>query len=242
MATQAAEPSSSRQGNSSQNEDEYAFDVPEEDEEDDDLESPMAESKEKVRFKNPFPNPPVIELRGREVIFAIAVFFLLSACIGLIIVMASGKNDLTGGDEKPDECVKKECLFTAARIMEYMNRDANPCQNFWQYACGGWLEKNDIPPGHSQWGVDNEVVKRVNENTRELVESKVENDTPTSAERKVKTLYSKCMDVDAIDALGATPLVTIMDKLGGWAIRSKYTSDYCMRICVPEVGIKGRDK
>lgn len=33
--------------------------------------------------------------------------------------------------------------------MEAIDQTADPCQDFFQFACGGWIEKNRIPDGRS---------------------------------------------------------------------------------------------
>ena len=43
------------------------------------------------RPRTPIVTGPVIELRGREVLFAISVFFLTAIVVGLIVVLASNK-------------------------------------------------------------------------------------------------------------------------------------------------------
>ena len=43
--------------------------------------------------------------------------------------------------------------FAAARIIENMDPSADPCEDFFQYACGGWLQNNEIPEEDSRFGV-----------------------------------------------------------------------------------------
>lgn len=45
------------------------------------------------------------------------------------------------------------CLvwYTAARILENMDTTAEPCKDFYQYACGGWLKRNVIPETSSRY-------------------------------------------------------------------------------------------
>ena len=43
------------------------------------------------RPRTPIITGPIIELRGREVLFAISVFFLTAIVVGLIVVLASDK-------------------------------------------------------------------------------------------------------------------------------------------------------
>lgn len=41
--------------------------------------------------------------------------------------------------------------ISASRLIENMDSTVNPCENFYQYACGGWLKKNIIPETSSRY-------------------------------------------------------------------------------------------
>uniref|UniRef100_A0AAZ3PR03 Neprilysin n=1 Tax=Oncorhynchus tshawytscha TaxID=74940 RepID=A0AAZ3PR03_ONCTS len=69
------------------------------------------------------------------------VSLLFIVMLALIVLFATQRTD--SGD-----CV---CLCAASRLIENMDANVDPCDNFYQYACGGWLKKNIIPETSSRY-------------------------------------------------------------------------------------------
>lgn len=118
-------------------------------------------------------------------------------------------------------CTTPQCVRTAAAMLENMDTTVSPCHDFWQYSCGGYLARVDVPPGKDAWGIDNEVVARIRTRVRRILESPVVRNETRSAERKFKTFYNKCMDEGDIERLGAKPFLDVIDQFGGWVIQGK---------------------
>ena len=43
-------------------------------------------------------------------------------------------------------CVTKECSDLSRRILQSVNPEADPCNSFYSFACGGWMTRNSPPP------------------------------------------------------------------------------------------------
>ena len=55
-----------------------------------------------------------------------------------------------------------------------MDRSAYACVDFYQFACGGWIDKNPVPADRSTWGRFDELQERNNETLRQILENKAE--------------------------------------------------------------------
>ena len=115
-------------------------------------------------------------------------------------------------------CLRTECIAKASTTLNMIDFTADPCVDFYQYACGGWFKKNSIPAIQTAWNTNSEAIRQKDELLKNALESPVENNNPESAERKVKELFAKCVDSDAIENQDIGPLMGFINEAGGWAI------------------------
>ena len=43
-------------------------------------------------------------------------------------------------------------IFSASSIIQAMDITAEPCEDFFRFTCGGWIDSNEIPDGTNVWG------------------------------------------------------------------------------------------
>jgi putative endopeptidase len=104
-----------------------------------------------------------------------------------------------------------------------MDRTADPCVDFYQFACGGWLAKNDIPADRARWARFTELTEKNDALLRSIVEEAAAGKLGTDpVSTKIGDYFAACMDEGAVEAKGAAgikPLMTTIGKVkdaGSW--------------------------
>ena len=82
----------------------------------------------------------------------------------------------TGGPQRV--CLTESCVQTAARLLRQMDRTADPCQDFYQFACGGFLADTVLPDHKTRLGSYDLLRDELNKNLKALFESEPEDSEP----------------------------------------------------------------
>jgi putative endopeptidase len=101
-----------------------------------------------------------------------------------------------------------------------MDTSADPCADFYQYACGGWIKKNPIPAEYPDWDRFSELYERNLAIEHNILE-KVAQPKPkrTADEKKIGDFYSSCMDEASVERKGTSVLKPEFDHIA--AMKSK---------------------
>ena len=83
-----------------------------------------------------------------------------------------------------------------------LDRSCKPCDDFNQFAMGGWMKNNPIPAEYPNWGSFTMLADR----NQTVLRTILEDAAASSNQRKIGDFYSSCMDTAAIEAAGVKPL------------------------------------
>jgi putative endopeptidase len=97
-----------------------------------------------------------------------------------------------------------------------MDKTCKPCEDFYRYANGTFLDRNPIPARFSNWGSFGILAEANRERLKVILEAAaVSKAAPGSNERKIGDLYLSCMDTATIDARGYQPIEGQLKRVAG---------------------------
>jgi endothelin-converting enzyme/putative endopeptidase len=101
---------------------------------------------------------------------------------------------------------------TSGLQLDAIDRSADACTDFYQYACGTWIANNPVPSDRSTWGRFDELQERNNEALHKILEAAAAGRDPES--KKIGDYYGSCMDEPGINTKGTVPLDPLLKKIG----------------------------
>lgn len=160
---------------------------------------------------------------------------VLLACTTLLAViffvawvssMASSQTQAAPNAAPGVICDTPACVLEAATMIKGMERNVEPCDDFFTYACGRWQDNNPIPDDKSSYSAFTELSEMNQKVLRRVLETTPTPDQTVGAGvTKARNMYHACMDEDAIEAQGEQPVQAWLTALSLQTLR-KPQMDY----------------
>ncbi|XP_020278382.1 neprilysin-1-like [Pseudomyrmex gracilis] len=124
-------------------------------------------------------------------------------------------NDTKTKENSPNVCKTQECDKLGKELANNIDKSVDPCDNFYEYACGKWPENNPIPEGYTSWSLFQAGQKQVDDRVQEILNAgPQENDV--LGVKLAKKWYATCTDTDAMEKQGIEPIIYTLARIGGW--------------------------
>ena len=121
------------------------------------------------------------------------------------------------------ECQTDQCKNASILINSSINPSVDPCEDFYQYVCGGWIqEKLSINYDYSD--KFKEAEGKISKDLKELIQDEFtnpNNDTST-AKSKADIFYHSCVDMCSNMKMEMEYLPEIVKKIGGWHLNGEF--------------------
>ena len=98
--------------------------------------------------------------------------------------------------------------------LDNLDRNASPQENFYQYACGGWLKAHPLDAEHSRYGAFDFLAEENQKQLKGIIaEVSSKKNAPGTVADKIATLYNIGMDSVRLQQQGAEPLRPYLEEI-----------------------------
>ncbi|XP_054985390.1 neprilysin [Sorex araneus] len=142
-----------------------------------------------------------------EISLSVLVLLLTIIAVTMIVLYATYDDGI---------CKSSECIKAAARLIQNMDASAEPCTDFYQYACGGWMKRHVIPETSSRYSNFDILRDELEVVLKDVLQEHKQQDI--EAVQKAKTLYRSCVNETVVDNRGGVPLLKVLPDIYEWPV------------------------
>ena len=113
-------------------------------------------------------------------------------------------------------------VLTSGINPDNLDTTANPVDDFYQFACGGWMKAHPLDAEHSRYGAFDVLAENNQEQLRGIIDSvsAAKNEKGSIAD-KISTLYNMGMDSVTLQKQGAEPIQPYMKEIAALTTRDE---------------------
>jgi putative endopeptidase len=150
----------------------------------------------------------------------ISTAFLARTALGIALASAAALPAHAAGEVRP----VAERPVTMPKSMDPLTRNMDPTvkpgDDFFKYACGGWIKRNPIPAAERGWGIGNLIYEETYRQRRGIAEAAAKAHAPHgSVDQRVGDYWTAGMDSAGIEKAGGAPMKPYLAEIA--ALKTK---------------------
>jgi len=148
-----------------------------------------------------------------------------SLAAALVILPASRPIAAQSTFVSPDDnAAPKPPKAVGSLDLSAIDKTADPCTDFYQYACGNWVKDNPVPADQTRWA---RSFSLLGERNRYLLWEELDaaaKDPKSPLQKKYGDYFAACMNTDAVESKGLSPLAPAFKEIDSFSDPKKLAS------------------
>ncbi|KAB0803953.1 hypothetical protein PPYR_00923 [Photinus pyralis] len=151
--------------------------------------------------------------KNRSSLEKILILAIVLAIIVVIIlgVLLSNKSDLRRTESS---CNTTACLIEAGNIMQYVDSETDPCDDFYQFACGNFMKRAH---GDDSFRFMDRMASKHKRQVLEVYSEPIVANEPAMV-KTAKKLFQSCMDENNLESENLKSIKRAIASVGGWPV------------------------